>query len=49
MYEALQFHLEGISIDGEEIPEGSVTAVYLAIPDPTLQLAGPGADVNGGH
>lgn len=49
MYDALQFHLEGMAIDGEEIPEGSVTAVYLAIPEPTLQLAKSGSDVNGGH
>jgi predicted RNase H-like HicB family nuclease len=39
MYEALQFHLEGMALHGEELPEGSVTAVYLAIPEPTQALA----------
>jgi predicted RNase H-like HicB family nuclease len=34
MYGALQFHLEGMALDGEELPDGSVTAVYLAIPEP---------------
>jgi predicted RNase H-like HicB family nuclease len=46
MYEALQFHLEGMALDGEELPEGSVTAVYLAVPEPAVQTAGP---VNGEH
>lgn len=44
MYEALQFHLEGMALDGEELPEGSVTAIYLAVPEPSPQTAGP---VNG--
>ena len=45
MYEALEFHLEGMASSGEELPEGSVTAVYLAVPEPSLQAAGK---ANGG-
>jgi predicted RNase H-like HicB family nuclease len=37
MHEALQFHLEGLALKGEEIPEGSVTATYLSIPEPVVQ------------
>ncbi len=38
MYEALEFHLEGMARDGEDLPEaGSVTAVYLGIPEPKLE------------
>ncbi len=40
MYEALQFHLEGMTLNGEELPEGSVTAVYLAVPEPAPQITG---------
>jgi predicted RNase H-like HicB family nuclease len=34
MYEALEFHLEGMVLNGEEFPEGSLTATYLAVPVP---------------
>jgi predicted RNase H-like HicB family nuclease len=37
MYGALQFHLEGMVCHGEELPDGSVTAVYLAIPEPARE------------
>ena len=43
MQEALEFHLEGMVLHGEQLPEGeSVTAVYLAVHEPKLglQLAG---------
>lgn len=39
MYEGLQFHLEGMAMEGEKLPEGSVTATYLSIPEPKLELA----------
>ena len=45
MYDALEFHLEGMMIDGEELPEGSVTAIYLAVPEPASPLA---EKINGG-
>jgi len=38
MYEALAFHLEGMALHGEELPNGSVTAIYLAVPEPTIDL-----------
>jgi predicted RNase H-like HicB family nuclease len=41
MYDALQFHLEGMALHGEEIPDGSVTAIYLAIPEPTQEASRP--------
>jgi len=40
MQEALQGHLEAMVLHGEELPEaGSVTAVYLGIPEPKLETA----------
>jgi predicted RNase H-like HicB family nuclease len=44
MYEALEFHLEGMVMAGEELPEGSVTAIYLAVPAPAARQR---AEVNG--
>jgi predicted RNase H-like HicB family nuclease len=34
MQEALQYHLEELALQGEEIPEGSVIATYLSVPEP---------------
>ncbi|NUQ36901.1 MAG: type II toxin-antitoxin system HicB family antitoxin [Caldilineales bacterium] len=40
MYEAIEFHLEAMIEDGEEIPSSpfSMTA-YLAVPEPALRKA----------
>ncbi len=47
MYEALEFHLEGMAMDGEELPESSssVAAFYLALPEPSPKAT---MEVNGG-
>jgi predicted RNase H-like HicB family nuclease len=38
MYEALEFHLEGMLLHGEELPQGtSVTAVFMTVPDPNAE------------
>jgi predicted RNase H-like HicB family nuclease len=34
MQEVLQYHLEELALQGEEIPEGSVIATYLSVPEP---------------
>ena len=39
MYEALQLHLGAMARDGEELPEESISAVYMAIPEPKLEAA----------
>jgi predicted RNase H-like HicB family nuclease len=37
MQEALQYHLEELALQGEEIPDGSVIATYLSVSEPKLQ------------
>jgi predicted RNase H-like HicB family nuclease len=39
MQEGLQYHLEELARQGEEIPEGSTTATYLSVPEPKLEAA----------
>jgi predicted RNase H-like HicB family nuclease len=39
MYEALQMHINAIVRDGEELPEESVSAMYMVIPEPKPELA----------
>jgi len=34
MHEALRLHIEDMVQRGEELPEESVTAVYMAVPEP---------------
>ena len=36
MYEAIQFHLEGMVEDGDPIPDEDLEAVTLVIPDPIV-------------
>jgi predicted RNase H-like HicB family nuclease len=38
MQEAMRDHLELMAEQGEEIPEGSVIATYLSIPEPKLEI-----------
>jgi predicted RNase H-like HicB family nuclease len=38
MQDALKYHLEALAQQGEEIPEGSVIATYLSIPEPKLEI-----------
>jgi predicted RNase H-like HicB family nuclease len=40
MHEALRWHIEDMVERGEELPEESVTAVYMAIPEPKLEKNG---------
>jgi predicted RNase H-like HicB family nuclease len=40
MYEAIQFHLDGMVEDGDPIPEEDLEAVTLVVPEPGAQLAG---------
>ncbi len=37
MAEAIALHLEGMIEDGEQIPESTVRAVEIAIPDPVVK------------
>jgi len=39
MYEALQMHIDAMIRDGEELPEESVSAMYMAIPESKPELA----------
>jgi predicted RNase H-like HicB family nuclease len=39
MYEAIQFHLDGMLENGETIPEEDLEAVTLVVPEPTGQFA----------
>jgi predicted RNase H-like HicB family nuclease len=34
MYEAIQFHLDGMAADGDPIPEEDLEAVTLVVPEP---------------
>jgi predicted RNase H-like HicB family nuclease len=38
MQDALQQHLEELALQGEDIPEGSVIATYLSVPEPKLEV-----------
>jgi predicted RNase H-like HicB family nuclease len=44
MYEAIQLHLEGMTEDGDPIPDEDLEAVILVVPEPKAQLA---TDMNG--
>lgn len=37
MYEAIQFHLDGMAADGDPIPEEDLEAVVLVVPEPDPQ------------
>jgi predicted RNase H-like HicB family nuclease len=50
MVEAIQLHLEGMSEDGEVIPDEDLEAVTLVIPDLSEQISGESANGRpGGH
>jgi predicted RNase H-like HicB family nuclease len=40
MYEAIQFHLDGMVADGDPIPEEDLEAVTLVVPEPQAQPTG---------
>jgi predicted RNase H-like HicB family nuclease len=37
MYEAIQFHLDGMAADGDPIPDEDLEAVMLVVPEPNPQ------------
>jgi predicted RNase H-like HicB family nuclease len=37
MQEGLQYHLEELALQGEELPEGSLVATYLSVPVPEIK------------
>ena len=39
MYDAIQFHLDGMAEDGEPIPDEDLEAVTIVVPEPKAQLA----------
>jgi predicted RNase H-like HicB family nuclease len=39
MHEGLRIHVEDMLRQGQELPEESVTAVYVAVPEPSLEAA----------